>query len=90
MSVSNPFDSSGGNLTGLVPTIGAVTPSDSADLPKTAVGIKCKGTAGNVVFVSAGGDTITYPIAADEVLVCGISRILSTGTTATTLWAFYA
>ena len=88
MSQQNPFDSSGGNLTGLARDIIPITPSDSTDLTNVALGIICKGTAGDVVVITEKGNTRTYPIAAEEILPVGIRRVLSTGTTATTLWGF--
>ena len=90
MSNENPFDSSGGNLTGLAKDVVPITPNDSTDLPSVLIGITCKGTAGDVVIITAKGTTRTYPIGANEILPVGISRVLSTGTTATTLWGFEA
>lgn len=87
----NPFTSSGGNLTGFARDILPVTPNDSADIVAgaAAIGIICKGAAGNVVFVTVDGNTRTYPIALEEVLPVGITRINATSTTATGLWAFF-
>lgn len=90
MSISNPFDSSGGNLSGFATDVISVTPNDSTDLANVALGITCKGAAGDVVFVTAKGTTRTYPITLGEVLPVGIARVLSTGTTATGIWAFEA
>ena len=86
----NPWTSSGGNLTGLARDIVPVTPDDDADIIPGAValGIVCKGGGGDAVIVTVEGNERTYPISLDEVLPVGVSRVKSTGTTATGLWAF--
>lgn len=87
---TNPWTGSGGNLSGLARDIIPVTPSDSADIVSgaAALGITCKGAAGNVVFVTVEGNTRTYPIALNEVLPVGITRVRASDTTATGIWAF--
>lgn len=90
MGNQNPFDSNGGNLTGFARDVVPITPNDSTDLTNVLLAITCKGTAGNVVVITAKGNTRTYPITVGEILPVGISRVLSTGTTATTLWGFEA
>ena len=87
---SNPFTSSGGNLTGLTRDIVPVTPSDSVDISEgaIAVAITCKLGGGNVVITTVAGFDRTYPISLGEVLPVGISRVKATGTTATGIWAF--
>ena len=64
-----------------------VTPSDTANLPRFGA-IKCKGTAGDIVFQGDDGVTTTYPIAVEEVLNVDVRRVLATSTTATGLWCF--
>ena len=65
----------------------AVTPSDSVDLTNPCRGIYV-GVSGNVAVVLAGGETVTFVN-----LVAGVlhgiraTRILSTGTTATSIVA---
>jgi len=90
--MSNPFTSSGGNLSGFAADMIPITPNNDADIAAgtVALAIICKGAAGNVVVVTAKGNERTYPIAAGETLPVGISRVKATGTTATTLWAFIA
>ena len=89
---SNPFTGAGGNLTGLAKDIVSVTPNDSADIEAgtIAIGIICRGAAGNVVIVTAAGNERTYPIALGDILPVGISRVKATGTTATGIWVFIA
>lgn len=84
----NPFDSSGGNLSGFARDIVPVTPSDSTDLDPVAIAIICKGAAGDVVVTTVDGNDRTYPIALEERLPVGITRVKATGTTATGIWAF--
>lgn len=90
MSNDNPFDSNGGNLTGLARGLVSITPNDSTDLTNVLVGLTCKTTAGDVVVITAKDQTVTYPISLDEVLPVGIKRVLATGTTAAGLWGFEA
>ena len=84
----NPFDSSGGNLSGFARDVVPITPDNDNDLAVIAVGITCKTAAGDVVFTTVEGVDRTYPITLDEVLPVGISRVKATGTTATGLWTF--
>lgn len=68
-----------------------ITPSDGSDIPEGPVfAIRCQGTAGNVVVTTLAGNDRTYPIKENETVIVGISRVKSTGTTATTLWGFIA
>jgi hypothetical protein len=63
-----------------------ITPNDSVDVK--SCGIKCKGTAGNVVVVTANGNTRTIPMVVGELEPVKVKRILATGTTATGLWGY--
>ena len=90
MGNDNPFDSDGGNLSGLARGMVSITPNDSTDLTNVLVGIECTGTAGNIAVVTAKGQSITRPIAAAQIIPCGIVRVLSTGTTATGLIGYEA
>lgn len=64
-----------------------VTPSDTANLVRFGA-IKCKGAAGDLVFIDDAGVAQTYPIALDELLPAAVRKVLATGTTATGLWCF--
>jgi hypothetical protein len=67
----------------------AVTPSDSVDLPYTATGIWV-GVTGNVALITPYGTTLTFvAVPAGTLLPVCASRVLSTGTTATSLVALY-
>jgi len=63
-----------------------ITPSDTAD--NVYFGIKCKGTAGNMVIVTKAGNTRTVPIEAGELEPISVVKVLLTGTTATGLWGY--
>ena len=73
------------------PLIGAfpITPSDVADLPNNTRQIRVTGTAGNLACLWQDGQTRTIPVLANDILDWRVSRVLSTGTTATGLWGFY-
>lgn len=87
---TNPWTSSGGNLTGLARDIVPVTPDDDNDIiaGSVAIAITCKTTAGNVVIITADGNERTYPIKLDEVLSVGVARVKATNTTAVGIWAY--
>lgn len=64
----------------------AVTPSDSADLPRTPARALFVTVTGNVSFITQGGETVSLTsVAANEILPFLITRVRSTGTTATVL-----
>lgn len=65
----------------------AVTPSDTVVF-STPVVIECLGTAGNIVVDTLKGSKVTYPIASNTKLTCLVTKVWSTNTTATTLWAY--
>ena len=63
----------------------AVTASDSTILPEAVRAIYVGG-AGNVAVVTSGGDTITFTgVTAGTILPIRVEKILSTGTTATSM-----
>lgn len=63
----------------------AVTPSDTVALPQLASALYVIVT-GNVVFISAGGDTVTLTaVPAFTLVPIATSQVKSTGTTATVL-----
>ncbi len=77
----------------------AVTPADGTDLPNGITrGITCT-VGGNIAVqlvradavgnVTVLASTTLLTVAANEVLPIGVSRILSTGTTATGIFALY-
>jgi hypothetical protein len=67
----------------------AVTPNDSTDLAVTSRALFVGG-AGNIAVTMAGGQSITFTgVTAGAVLPIRVSRILSTGTTATSIVAVW-
>lgn len=67
-----------------------VTPADGSDLPFLTRGLSIAG-AGAVRVTTAAGDTVTIPsgaLAAGVVHPLRVSRVWSTGTTATGIVAF--
>lgn len=88
--IAKPFAGSGGNLTGLCADMFPVTASDSETLLESGAAcfIVCKGAAGNIKVDTANGGVRTYPIALEEALPVGVTKVYATDTTATTLWAF--
>lgn len=67
----------------------AVTPNDSTDLTYTSRALFVGG-AGNVAVIMAGGQTVTFTgVTAGFLLPIRVSRVLSTGTTATTITAVW-
>jgi hypothetical protein len=63
-----------------------VTPSNTADLDPPAMSLYVVG-AGDVCFVGADGVEATWPVPANFVIPLAISRVKSTGTTATGIHA---
>ena len=67
----------------------AVTPNDSTDLPNAARGLFVGG-AGNLSVIMAGGQTVTLTgVAAGQVYPSYVTRVRSTGTTATNIVALW-
>lgn len=72
----------------------AVTPSDVTDIPvndqgRTPRRLKVTG-AGNVAVNLSGGGTATLTgLTAGQLVLCAVTRVLATGTTATGIIALY-
>lgn len=65
-----------------------ITPSDTVNLPVPPDAIKVGGTGGNITMLMPNGETVVFAVAAgDTQFVNQPVRVLSTGTTATTLTA---
>lgn len=65
-----------------------VSPNDTADLARAARAIYV-GTAGNVVCRTMGGTTLSFLAVPVGILNVGMSRILSTNTTAAGIVALF-
>lgn len=67
-----------------------VTASDTVNVPgNVAAGFGCD-VAGNIAVITLKGTTVTRTCLAGVWYTCAITRIKSTGTTATGLFAIYA
>lgn len=66
----------------------AVTPNDSTDLATDARALYI-GTTGNVSVITAGGDTVTFTAVPVGLLPVSVSRVRSTGTTASNILALW-
>ena len=90
--MSNPFEGVGASLNGSVSTWVSVTPSDASDnlgTGNTAIGLYI-GTKGNIVVITKTGDTITVPVPDNFYFICGVTRVKSTSTTASNIFALIA
>lgn len=65
----------------------AVTPSDSVNINARALYV---GVTGNVAVLTSGGDAVTFTaVPAGGIIPVNCQRVLSTGTTATSIVALY-
>jgi hypothetical protein len=66
----------------------AVTPNDSADLPRS--GILYVGTGGSIAITTVGGDTLTLTgVPSGSWIPVRVKRVFATGTTASGMDVFY-
>ena len=64
-----------------------ITPSDEQDLPMEKAMVYAA-EEGTVSFIPASGDnTVTLSVAAGDMVPCAVRRVLSTGTSASPLYA---
>ena len=87
--MSNPFKGIGGHLHGLVYDLVPVTTNDSTDNVGTgniAIGLYVE-TGGDVVFLTKDGTERTVTVPDFFYLISSVSRVKSTGTTATGIHA---
>lgn len=64
-----------------------ITPHDTNLLPQTVRAIRIA-VAGDIRIMTAAGNDRTLTVLAEEVLLCGATRVYSTGTTATGLLGY--
>lgn len=76
-------------LSGPADNLVAITPSDSTDLANVSRAIYVGGAGNIVVTPAGGGSNVTLTVVAGAVLPIRVSRVLSTGTTATGLVNLY-
>lgn len=84
--MTNPFSRRASSLSGPGIDYVPVTPDDAADLADVAASVYVE-AGGTVSFVSIKGATRTVTVPDFGWIVCGASRILATGTTATGIHA---
>lgn len=85
----NPYKTLDTNPTGLVETWTSVTPNDSTNNVGTdtvAIGLYVT-VGGAVSFKDINGATITVTVPSTFYLNCSVTRVLSTGTTASGIFA---
>jgi len=90
--MSDPYHQSGPSGTGLVRDMLPITPSDGTDNVGTgnvAIGLYVEG-GGAVAFITRTGATRTVTVASNAYLACSVTRVKSTGTTATGIHALIA
>jgi hypothetical protein len=79
----------GGDTTGPVQAFVAITPSDTADFTYGESRGLHVNVAGNIAIVDGRGNTVTLTVVAGMPLPYAARRVLSTGTTATGIFALY-
>ncbi|MHA3914928.1 spike base protein, RCAP_Rcc01079 family [Halovulum sp. GXIMD14793] len=84
--MTNPFNRRANSLSGPGIDYVPVTPDDATDLTDVAASIYVEG-AGAVSFVSVKGQARTVNVSDFGWIICGATRILATGTTATGIHA---
>ncbi|MDP4032399.1 MAG: hypothetical protein Q8P60_06020 [Pseudorhodobacter sp.] len=77
----NPFSNRALSLSGPASDALPVTPDDSIDLPRVAIGLYIQ-TGGAVSLISAVGEARTVTVADFSILPLGVRRVNATGTTA--------
>lgn len=77
----DPFDSDYVNLTSPAVAHYVVAPSDTADLPTRPRALYVN-TTGTAVLRDSAGETVSYDVAAGNVLTLRATRVLASGTTA--------
>lgn len=82
----NPFTNRAGSLQGPATDIQPVTPSDSADLPVTAIALYVE-TGGVISFVTVAGQQRLVELPDFAILPVGIRRVNATDTTASGIHA---
>jgi hypothetical protein len=78
----------GSNVTDYEP----ITPSDSTDLPKTAIALIVTGNEGTISVIKPNGGAATIPASVlplGSIVPLPVKRVKLTGTTATGIWVVY-
>ncbi len=84
--MTNPFSRRSATLNGPGIDYFPVTPDDGTDLPDIAASLFIEG-AGAVAFTSVKGQSRVVAVPDFGWIICGVRRVLATGTTATGIHA---
>jgi hypothetical protein len=84
--MKNPFNSRVATLSGPARDYYPVSPDDVLSLPQVAVALYAE-TGGRVVFVAENGQTRDVGVGDYGWILCGITQVRATGTTASGLHA---
>jgi len=84
--MTNPFSRRAATLSGPGIDYQPVTPDDAIDLPDVAASLYVE-SAGEVAFVSVKGQSRTVAVPDFGWIICGVRRVLATGTTASGIHA---
>jgi len=71
---------------------GPITPHNTNNLAKPAIGIMVTGEAGDIAVVKPNGEEVTIPesiVTVGDIIPLPAKRIKATGTTATGIWGVY-
>lgn len=79
--MTNPFANRADALSGPARDIALVSPSDTTNLPKVAIGLYVE-TGGSLVMTTVSGELRTVQVADFSILPVGTLRVHATGTTA--------
>lgn len=82
----NPFSRRASSLAGPGVDYVPVTPDDNTDLPDVAASLYVQG-GGTIAFISVKGNSRTVVVPDYGWLVCGVTRVLAAGTTASGIHA---
>jgi hypothetical protein len=84
--MTDPFRNTAHNISGPARDYIPITPSDSNALGYVAMSLYCQG-AGSVVVTTYAGAVRTIVVPAFGWIICGVSKVHATGTTATGIHA---
>lgn len=79
--MTNPFAGRASSLQGPPTDIQPVTPDDSANLPKVAIGLYVE-TGGTLAILTVAGQERSIEVPDFTIVPIGVRRVLATGTTA--------
>ncbi|WP_376870475.1 hypothetical protein [Albirhodobacter sp. R86504] len=85
--MTNPFKGRESALSDPSRDLAPVVPNDAQNLPSTAVALYVE-TGGRVAFVTVVGQQRLVSVGNFSILPVGVTRVLSTGTTAAGIHAF--